>query len=86
MELEDYRKQMNDLKNEESKIASKMYALKKKYIGELPFKVGDRVELKNYGIGWIMSISMSDCGTLNINYYPPKRTVRNQTSIEVLGV
>ena len=33
MELEDYRKQMNDLKNEESKIASKMYALKKKYIG-----------------------------------------------------
>lgn len=73
MKYEDYFKQMNALKNEEYKIISKMQALKKKYIEELPFKVGDRVELKNYGIGWIMSISMSDYGTLSINYYPPKK-------------
>ena len=73
MKYEDYYKQMNALKDEEYKIISKMCALKKKYIEELPFKVGDKVEIKGYGVGWIMSIRMSDYGTLSVNYYPPKK-------------
>ena len=35
--------------------------------------MGDKVEIKGYGVGWIMSISMSNYGTLNVNYYPPKK-------------
>ena len=73
MKYEDYYKQMNALKDEKYKITSKMCALKKKYIEELPFKVGDKVEIKGFGVGWIMSISMSDYGTLSINYCPPKK-------------
>lgn len=73
MKYEDYYKQMNSLKDEERKILSKMCILKKKYIEELPFKVDDKVEIKGYGVGWITSISMSDYGTLSINYYPPKK-------------
>lgn len=73
MKYEDFYKQMNALKDEERKITSKMCALKKKYIEELPFKVGDKVEIEGYGVGWIMSISMSNYGTLRISYYPPKK-------------
>ena len=77
MKYEDFYKQMNALKDEERKIISKMSDLKRKYISELPFKVGDKVEIKDFGIGWIMSISisisMSNYGTLSVNYYPPKK-------------
>ena len=73
MKYEDFDEQMDALKDEKRKIISKMCALKQKYISELPFKVGDKVEIKDFGTGWIMSISMSDYGTLNINYYPPKK-------------
>lgn len=73
MIYEDYYKQMNTLKDEERKVKSKMCALKKKFIEELPFKADDKVEIKNYGVGWIMIIRMSDYGTLNIKYYPSKK-------------
>lgn len=73
MKYEDYYKQMSALKDEERKVHSKMYALKADYIKELPFKVDDKVEIKGEGVGWIMCIGMSDYGTLNINYYPPKK-------------
>lgn len=73
MKYEDYHKQMKALKDEEHKVRFRMYALKAAYIKELPFKIGDKVEIKGEGIGWIMSIGMLDYGTLTINYYPPKK-------------
>lgn len=73
MKYEDYHKQMRALKDEERKVHSKMYALKAAYIKELPFKVGDKVEIKGEGVGWIKRIDVSDYGTLTITYYPPKK-------------
>lgn len=73
MKYEDYYKQMNALKDEERKITSKMRELKKKYIDELPFKIDDKVEIKDYGIGWISSIILGGSGNLRIRYHPPKR-------------
>lgn len=73
MKLEDFYKQMNALKDEERKITSKMFALKRKYVEELPFKVGDKVEIKGYGIGWLKEIRVADYGKLQVDYYPPKK-------------
>lgn len=73
MKYEDFYKQMNALKNEERKVISKMSALKRKYISELPFKVGDRVEIKGFGIGWLREIKMTDYGYLWVDFYPPKK-------------
>lgn len=73
MKYEDFYKQMNALKDEERKIISEMYALKRKYISELPFKVGDKVEIKDFGIGWIKEIKVSDYVFLHVDFYPPKK-------------
>lgn len=73
MKYEDFYKQMNALKDEERKVTSKMYALKRKYISELPFKVGDKVEIKGYGIGWLKEIKMIVDGSLQADFYPTKK-------------
>lgn len=75
MTREDFYKQMNVLKDEESKVISKMSALKRKYISELPFKVGDKVEIHKYGInvGWIKCIKLADYGGMEIDLYTAKK-------------
>ena len=73
MKYEDFYKQMNSLKDEERKVISKIYALKRKYVSELSFKVGDKVEIKYFGIGWLKEIKMTDYGSLQVNFYPPKK-------------
>lgn len=75
MKCEDYYTQMSALKKEERIIRSKMHLLKLDYLKELPFKVGDKVEIKGYGVAWIRSIRAPDlCGNLNIDYFPPKKS------------
>ena len=66
MTYEDYRKQMSLLKEE-------MRTLKKKFVKELPFKKGDKVEFVHGEIGWVRNISVSDYGYFDISYYPPKK-------------
>lgn len=73
MKYEDFYKQMNALKDEERKVTSKMFALKRKYISELPFKVGDKVEIKDFGIGWLKEIKMTNYGSLQVDFYPSKK-------------
>lgn len=73
MTYEDYRKQMNLLKEEMREVASKMRTLKKKFAEELPFKKGDKVEFVYGEIGWVKDIIVSDYGNLEISYYPPKK-------------
>lgn len=75
MKYEDFYKQMNVLKEEKSKVISKMDELKQKYISELPFKAGDKVEIHNYGIkvGWIKCIKLSDYGSMEIDLYTAKK-------------
>lgn len=73
MKYEDFYKQMNALKDEERKVTSKMFDLKRKYISELPFKPGDKVEIKGFGIGWIKGIKMTNYGYLQVDFYPPKK-------------
>lgn len=73
MKYEDFYKQLDALKDEERKVISKMFALKRKYISELPFKVGDKVEIKDFGIGWLKGIKMTDYGSLQVDFYPPKK-------------
>lgn len=73
MKYEDFYKQLDALKDEERKIISKMCALKQKYISELPFKVGDKVEIKDFGIGWLKEIKMTNYGSFQLGFYPPKK-------------
>lgn len=72
----DYRifcEQMLKIREEESVLFSKKTALKKEYVESLPFKIGDKVEVKGYGIGWVETIRINDYGSVELTYYPPKK-------------
>lgn len=49
------------------------------------FKVGGKVGIKDFGIDWLKEIKMTDYGSLQVDFYPPKRMAKNPISIVVLG-
>lgn len=72
MEYADFYEQMRELKNEELKVKSKIFDLKRKYISELPFKVGDKINVRGQ-IGWLKELKMRDCNRFDVCFYPPKK-------------
>lgn len=73
MELEEYRKQRNLLYDEEAALKRKVQSLNHRYLEELPFKVGDKVNVKGFGVCWIRFMQVTYFGKLDLWVFPPKK-------------
>lgn len=73
MTREEFNKRISLIKNEEAKLSKKLISLRKEFIQELPFKVGDKVSVRNYGEGWIKFISVNDYCKISLKVCLPKK-------------
>lgn len=73
MTQEEYYKRMSALRDEESALFRKKVSLKKEYIDSLPYKVGDKVTVKNFGECWIKRIDVADYGKVTLDVFPKKK-------------
>lgn len=70
MTYEDYTDQAFAIENEKRRL---LMALNKKYISELPFKVGDKVHINGFGVGWIRTIQISHYNKLMLSVFSTKK-------------
>lgn len=69
MDYKEYQQRRNSL---ERTFRLELESLTRRFIESLPFKVGDKVKIKNHRIGWITSIRPHSWG-IEILYNPPKK-------------
>ena len=73
MTHEEYFKRMYALQDEEVALLRKKRSLQKEFVDGLPYKVGDKVTVKNFGECWIKRISVTDYGKIALDVFPKKK-------------